>query len=659
MKRIFLIVVIVTAFIANSFANNALLKQEIDAHPKHKEVLSLIKRSLSVKDREKEVNMLKRLLSLLVKKREPYLWAAIQNNLANAFSDRIRGSRAQNIEHAIADYKKALEVYTKEDFPTDWAMTQNNLANAFMVGKHYRAAINAYEAVLEQNQKMVVYQALLPSYQKELLKKSEDAWANLALAFIEMGEFERAFFTLERGRVRLGKSRFAIEQKIAKLPKAKREKLSRQLQKIRALKVALEKSRGAHLSMQLIEKYKKSQRAFRKELNILGVDSRKSSFSKRRLLEKIAALPSRYALVAPFFSQYGSGVFVVQGGSRTIDKRSFIPLKFTKEKLQAVAQEFFTDVYAGRRRDTIKKIIKELEGGVAFKIAQKLNSLQSVKSLIYLPASYLSYLPLGACSYQGRALFERYTFYRLSNLYKLQKIDAKSQNKKRLFAAINPTRDLFYTPVEGEIVSAMFKKPTLLKAKSATKRGVLSSLKQTYDYIYFSGHGAFDIDNPMQTGLFMSDKKKLTLSDISTLGHLKRSRLVVLSACQTDMRDLSLLSESINLPEAFLQAGARGVVSTLWSVDDAATMFLTTKFFELHIQRGVAPAAALAQAKSWLRNATARELSDVLDRYMHRLHNSKKLFLRLALLKKELIGLKERRPYSDPYYWAGFVYSGL
>ncbi|MEB3887420.1 tetratricopeptide repeat protein, partial [Lyngbya sp. CCY1209] len=39
-------------------------------------------------------------------------WATIQNNLGTAYSDRIRGERAQNIEDAIACYRDSLLVYT-------------------------------------------------------------------------------------------------------------------------------------------------------------------------------------------------------------------------------------------------------------------------------------------------------------------------------------------------------------------------------------------------------------------------------------------------------------------------------------------------------------------------------------------------------------------
>jgi tetratricopeptide (TPR) repeat protein len=58
-------------------------------------------------------------------------WAQTQNNLATAYTYRIRGEKAENIENAIAYLTAALSVYTRDAFPENWAATQNNLANAY------------------------------------------------------------------------------------------------------------------------------------------------------------------------------------------------------------------------------------------------------------------------------------------------------------------------------------------------------------------------------------------------------------------------------------------------------------------------------------------------------------------------------------------------
>ena len=88
----------------------------------------------------------------------PEDWAMIQNNLANAYSNRIKREKAQNIEQAIAGYQAALEIRTREAFPEQWAETQNNLALAYsyrIIGEkadnaeNIERAITAYHAALE------------------------------------------------------------------------------------------------------------------------------------------------------------------------------------------------------------------------------------------------------------------------------------------------------------------------------------------------------------------------------------------------------------------------------------------------------------------------------------------------------------------------------
>jgi tetratricopeptide (TPR) repeat protein len=85
----------------------------------------------------------------------PESWATIQNNLANAYADRIKGDRAENLELSIECCQSALEVLTKTDLPIDWARTQNNLASTYgsrIKGnrdKNLERSIYCYESALE------------------------------------------------------------------------------------------------------------------------------------------------------------------------------------------------------------------------------------------------------------------------------------------------------------------------------------------------------------------------------------------------------------------------------------------------------------------------------------------------------------------------------
>ncbi|MEQ8998630.1 MAG: CHAT domain-containing tetratricopeptide repeat protein [Coleofasciculus sp. B1-GNL1-01] len=94
-------------------------------------------------------------LTLFTRENHSKNWATLQNNLGNAYCDRIRGERAENMENAIASFQAALEVRTREAFPRDWATLQNNLGTAYFDrirgerAENIESAIISYQAALE------------------------------------------------------------------------------------------------------------------------------------------------------------------------------------------------------------------------------------------------------------------------------------------------------------------------------------------------------------------------------------------------------------------------------------------------------------------------------------------------------------------------------
>jgi tetratricopeptide (TPR) repeat protein len=96
-------------------------------------------------------------LSVYTRDAFPENWAMTQNNLANAYLNRINGSRTDNLEMAIAFYEAALTVYTFEDFPEQWATTQNNLAIAYSNRINGSRADNLERAIAYYNAALEVY----------------------------------------------------------------------------------------------------------------------------------------------------------------------------------------------------------------------------------------------------------------------------------------------------------------------------------------------------------------------------------------------------------------------------------------------------------------------------------------------------------------------
>ena len=74
------------------------------------------------------------------------------------------------------------------------------------------------------------------------------------------------------------------------------------------------------------------------------------------------------------------------------------------------------------------------------------------------------------------------------------------------------------------------------------------------------------------------------------------AELVALSACETGAGRLVGQEGIVNLVRAFLFAGARTVVASLWAADDVFTTSLMKRFYE-NLAKGLDRGVALQRAK--------------------------------------------------------------
>ncbi len=87
----------------------------------------------------------------------------------------------------------------------------------------------------------------------------------------------------------------------------------------------------------------------------------------------------------------------------------------------------------------------------------------------------------------------------------------------------------------------------------------------------------------------------LRLDDIYRLN--LNADLGVLSACDTALGREIRGEGLVGLTQAFLYAGAKGLVLSLWPVSDAATATLMGRFYEQMIKEGVSAGEALKVAQ--------------------------------------------------------------
>jgi len=155
---------------------------------------------------------------------------------------------------------------------------------------------------------------------------------------------------------------------------------------------------------------------------------------------------------------------------------------------------------------------------------------------------------------------------------------------------------------EAASVATRFAASPILGA-DATPDAVLAALTQPVDLVYFAAHGVSSQSDPLTHSFLALTGGRLTAAMVQEL-RLPARPLVVLSACQTGLGG-NHAGGTIGLARAFVLAGASGVVSTLWNVDDAATEALMRDFAtNLHQMR---PTDALWHA---MRSARDRHPQD-------------------------------------------------
>ncbi len=156
-------------------------------------------------------------------------------------------------------------------------------------------------------------------------------------------------------------------------------------------------------------------------------------------------------------------------------------------------------------------------------------------------------------------------------------------------------------------------------AKDESNREVMRTL---------GGNNRQAFENPLlRSGLLMSGANRawtnedviediedgiLTADEIARMNLIK-TRLVVLSACETGLGEVKSAEGVFGLQRAFKLAGAETLVMSLWTVPDDATSELMSAFYKL-----------------WISGKTKREA--------------------FASAQKSV-----REKYKEPFYWAGFV----
>lgn len=164
--------------------------------------------------------------------------------------------------------------------------------------------------------------------------------------------------------------------------------------------------------------------------------------------------------------------------------------------------------------------------------------------------------------------------------------------------------DLAYTMEEANSILSLGQSSSVSSAASTllTNEEVKRSLPELFgdfDVVHFAGHAIFNHDEPMASGLVLSDGSILSAASILEGNALRteRGRLLVLSACQTGVNVVTEGGEILGLARALMYAGMPNLVLSLWEVADRSTAELMQDFHTCWQSGKISVAQALRQAQ--------------------------------------------------------------
>ena len=143
-----------------------------------------------------------------------------------------------------------------------------------------------------------------------------------------------------------------------------------------------------------------------------------------------------------------------------------------------------------------------------------------------------------------------------------------------------------------------------LIGKKATKDQVLSRLNSV-SLVHLAAHGCREtgeiILSPNVADAERPKEEDFLLTKADVLGVQLRARLVVLSCCYSGRGEIKA-EGVVGIARAFLGAGARSVIASLWALSDEATLEFMKHFYE-HLVEGKSASKSLHQAMKLMRES--------------------------------------------------------
>ncbi len=667
----------------------------------------------------------------------PMDWAMAQKNLGIVYSQRRIGNKAENLDRAIQYYEAAFQVFTRDSLPEYWAKNQSNLAIAYthlreidkaiaccrfaleiftatafpsqcltasnQLGeiatnaKRWLEAIEGYSLAIEAVETSRTW-AKSESRRQEILEEAIHVYQNMVQACINAGQIEKAFEYSERSRSKL------LVDLMASYNLSQGEeippKVQELLQQYEELQRQIEQERQSHKSNNSRSDTRAAWEAYNEAIATLETQKQQVWQNLRRedpvLAGEIQVNPLKLSEIQKLIDQTNTAIlsfyttnsdthiFVVQQNKITLHTCTGEGL----DTLQGWIEQNWLLPYRDEPKKwetQINSILREL--AERLQISELISEhLQGIEELILVPHLLLHQIPFTALptgeyqEYLGDKFLIRYT-PSCQILEFCQQRDTVDKMSLQYGTVEDAEDNLPCARFEGEKLAKIYNIPRenrLIGSSQATTKNY-RQLAQQVQVLHSCHHAESRLDNPLESQLKLAHDSSITLGQLMTPSwRLPQLLEVFLSCCETNLGTPSLTDDILTLSTGFLCAGARSVVSTLWSVNDLATALFSIFYYQQR-QQGRNRPEALQQAQIQLREFTKVDLRKIFQEVetteKELIGNRKKypsgsieyeewkreynLYSKLNRQIQEIENSTQQFPFSDPPYWAAFICHGL
>ena len=242
-------------------------------------------------------------------------------------------------------------------------------------------------------------------------------------------------------------------------------------------------------------------------------------------------------------------------------------------------------------------------------MSEVLREVAGASAVTLVPTGLLGLLPLHAAGEPGpdgwRYALDQAAIRYVPNARALASArqNAEGASAVPVMVVADPTGDLRGTLREAVALGEIFAPGDIkeLRGQDADRSSVLAAMVGC-GTAYFACHGLAAVPpKPALDSYLLVADGDITVRDLLR-EDLRGMRLGVLSACESARVSTDLPDEVVALPAGLMQAGAGGVVGSLWRVGDQTALHVMRCFAETWYAEGVPPVEALRQAQRWARD---------------------------------------------------------